>query len=89
MLVFHLLRLHLADSLGNSGDERKPVCSKCSSRGESCEWDTGIKFRNRGIDASPPSTRRFGGNRRSPNEGQVSRVVLIQHTDTGAKIKHC
>ncbi|OBT91547.2 hypothetical protein VE01_10447 [Pseudogymnoascus verrucosus] len=55
-------------------DERKPVCSKCSSRGESCEWDTGIKFRNRGIDASPPSMRRFGGNRRPPNEGQTDDI---------------
>lgn len=27
------------------GDEKKPACSKCNTRGEKCEWDVGITFR--------------------------------------------
>jgi hypothetical protein len=37
------------------GDEAKPDCSKCRSRGEECEWDTGITFRLTGLDPQHPS----------------------------------
>jgi hypothetical protein len=37
------------------GDEAKPDCNKCRSRGEDCEWDTGITFRLTGLDPQHPS----------------------------------
>lgn len=43
------------------GDEKKPACSKCLSRGEKCEWDTAVTFRYVGLGIGHPPMRQPEG----------------------------
>ena len=35
----------LSDPDDTTGDEKRPICTKCERSGEECEWDAFIKFR--------------------------------------------
>ncbi|KAI1617686.1 Zn(II)2Cys6 transcription factor [Exophiala viscosa] len=66
-------------------DETKPDCAKCTTRGEVCEWDTGITFRLSGIDSYHPSMV-HSRNLKTHNEYQIMNVTFddskgaLQHT---------
>lgn len=52
-------------------DETKPICSKCQSKGEDCEWDTAIKFRMHELNAG----RHKVGQRRSQAPHQAWQML--------------
>ncbi|KAK5047043.1 hypothetical protein LTR84_006985 [Exophiala bonariae] len=73
-------------------DESKPTCQKCTTRGDSCEWDTGYTFRLSSIDtyhhpmANPrnPKAQRDSQitNVGSGNITESSQQSGTQHSDT-------
>jgi hypothetical protein len=85
------MRFRFTDALCTQGDEKKPACSKCHSRGEKCEWDTGVTFRCSGLDAGHPSMRQSGAGKQHPrsrNEFRVGRpsqrTMLQAHSCHGS-----
>lgn len=69
-----LTRFNFTDALCAQGDEKKPACSKCCSRGEKCEWDTGVTFRFSNLGAGHPSMRQSrAGKLESCNQLPVGR----------------
>ncbi|KAL2060150.1 hypothetical protein VTL71DRAFT_9972 [Oculimacula yallundae] len=58
-----------------TGDEGKPACAKCTSRGEDCRWDTNITFRLSGIGTDHPSMIQ-ARNLNTPNGLQITQVTF-------------
>ncbi|KAH7374233.1 hypothetical protein BKA64DRAFT_261659 [Cadophora sp. MPI-SDFR-AT-0126] len=56
-------------------DERKPTCTNCTTRGESCEWDTKVIFRLSGIGTSHPSMVQ-SRNMKSNKDYQITNVTF-------------
>jgi hypothetical protein len=57
------LLIALSESDNTTGDETRPICTKCERSGEECEWDAFIKFR-------PPTG--LAGSRDSTPSGPVT-----------------